>query len=150
MVPFFYAISTNILETEMEAIDVIAINSGRWKIERFFRTMKTTLDTRPIYLQNDDSIKAHLLLCTLSVYVLTEIAAQLKKVNIHATPDEIQEALKGMYATDCVIGYELGHLQCDKKIDEIRRAVEKIYHLESLEKEAIRKNELKEIQKNLG
>ncbi|QOS39015.1 hypothetical protein DYE49_00510 [Treponema rectale] len=112
--------------------------------------MKTTLDTRPIYLQNDDSIKAHLLLCTLSVYVLTEIAAQLKKVNIHATPDEIQEALKGMYATDRVIGYELGHLQCDKKIDEIRRAVEKIYHLESLEKEAIRKNELKEIRKNLG
>lgn len=146
----FYAISTNILETEMEAIDVIAINSGRWKIERFFRTMKTTLDTRPIYLQNDDSIKAHLLLCTLSVYVLTEIAAQLKKVNIHATPDEIQEALKGMYATDRVIGYELGHLQCDKKIDEIRRAVEKIYHLEALEKEAIKKSELKEIQKNLG
>ena len=146
----FYAISSNILENEMEAIDVIAINSGRWRIESFFRTMKTTLDTRPIYLQNDESIKAHLLLCTLSVYVLTEIGAQLKKVNIHATPDEIQEALQGIYATDRVIGYELGHHHCAKKIDEIRKAIEKIYNLESLEKEVIKKNDLKEIKKILG
>lgn len=146
----FYAISSNILEDEMDALDVIAINSGRWRIESFFRTMKTTLDTRPIYLQNDESIKAHLLLCTLSVYVLTEIAAQLRKVKIQATPDEIQEALQGIYATDRVIGYELGHHQCDEKIDRIRKAMEQIYNLESLEKEVIRKNDLREIKKILG
>ena len=146
----FYAISSNILEDEMDALDVIAINSGRWRIESFFRTMKTTLDTRPIYIQNDESIKAHLLLCTLSVYVLTEIAAQLRKVKIQATPDEIQEALQGIYATDRVIGYELGHHQCDEKIDRIRKAMEQIYNLESLEKEVIRKNDLREIKKILG
>ena len=43
---------------------------------------------------------------------------------------------------------ELPH--CAKKIDEIRKAIEKIYNLESLEKEVIKKNDLREIKKILG
>lgn len=38
---------------------------------------------------------------------------------------------------------------CTKKIDEIRKAIEKIYNLESLEKEVIKKNDLREIKRFL-
>ncbi|WP_323090688.1 IS1634 family transposase [Allobaculum sp. JKK-2023] len=38
-----------------------------WHIEESFRTMKSSLDARPVYLQNYDRIKGHFLVCYLSV-----------------------------------------------------------------------------------
>lgn len=143
----FYAIATNILAKEMKAMDVIAINAGRWKVESFFRTMKSTVDTRPIYLQNDDSIKAHLLLCTTAVYVLMCMATKLKENGVNATPADIQEALQGMYAVERKGGYELGHHRCSQNIDKVRKEIEKAYEMDELEKEAILHSTMKKILK---
>lgn len=43
-----------------------------WRIEETFRVMKTDLDARPIFLQKDDSIKGHFLICYITV-LLTRI-----------------------------------------------------------------------------
>lgn len=38
-----------------------------WKIEESFRIMKSELDTRPVFLQKEDSIKGHFLICYTAV-----------------------------------------------------------------------------------
>lgn len=36
---------------------------GRWQIEECFRIMKTDFSARPVYLQDENRIKAHFLIC---------------------------------------------------------------------------------------
>ena len=43
-----------------------------WRIEESFRIMKSQLDARPVYLQKEDTITGHFLICYLSI-VLTRI-----------------------------------------------------------------------------
>lgn len=38
-----------------------------WRIEELFRIMKSELDARPVYLQKEDSIKGHFLICYVAV-----------------------------------------------------------------------------------
>lgn len=50
-----------------------------WRIKESFRVMKTDLDARPVYLQKEDSIKGHFLICYLTV--LCEHILQFKVLN---------------------------------------------------------------------
>lgn len=43
-----------------------------WRIEESFRVMKTDLDARPVYLQKENSIKGHFLICYITI-LLTRI-----------------------------------------------------------------------------
>ena len=52
----FYAVVTNL---EADVKEIIAINRRRWQIEACFRIMKTEFSARPIYLRDDERIKAH-------------------------------------------------------------------------------------------
>lgn len=49
-----------------------------WEVERAFRTLKTTLELRPVYHRKDDRICAHVLLCWLALLLvrLTEVKTQ--------------------------------------------------------------------------
>lgn len=60
----FYAVATNM---EGDVSEIIAINKRRWQIEECFRIMKTEFEARPVYLRLDDRIKAHFLICLLSL-----------------------------------------------------------------------------------
>lgn len=62
----FYAVTTDM---ESDVSEIIAINKRRWQIEECFRIMKTEFEARPVYLQLDDRIKAHFLICFLSLLV---------------------------------------------------------------------------------
>lgn len=55
----FYAVVTN-LDDDVQ--DIIAINKRRWQIEECFRILKSDFDARPVYLRDDDRIKAHFLI----------------------------------------------------------------------------------------
>lgn len=60
----------NLLVTSEIDIDercMYAIYHNLWRIEESFRVMKTDLDARPVYLQKEDSIKEHFLICCLTV-----------------------------------------------------------------------------------
>ncbi|MFR7816839.1 MAG: hypothetical protein ACLU22_05115 [Clostridium sp.] len=52
----FYAVVTNL---EGDVREIININKRRWEIEENFRIMKTEFESRPVYVQRDDRIKAH-------------------------------------------------------------------------------------------
>ena len=89
----FYAVVTNL---EGDVREIININKRRWKIEENFRIMKTEFESRPVYVQRDDRIKAHFLTCYISllVYRLLE-----KKPGERFTCSQILETLRGMKMT---------------------------------------------------
>lgn len=59
-----YGVSTN-LDEPIEKI--IEINKRRWQIEECFKIMKSEFKSRPVYLSREDRIKAHFMICFLSL-----------------------------------------------------------------------------------
>lgn len=59
------------------------------EIENTFRTLKTDIDLRPIYHQNDHATMAHLHLGLLAYWLVNTIRHQLKKANIRSDWSEI-------------------------------------------------------------
>ena len=86
-----YAVCTDLLDDEVN--EILKVSEGRWQIEECFRIMKTDFSARPVYLQNENRIKAHFLICFLSliVYRLLE-----KKLCYNYTCETILNTLKGM------------------------------------------------------
>ena len=56
----------------MAASKVYAAYHNLWRIEESFRVMKSQLDARPVYLQKQETITGHFLICYLAV-LLTRI-----------------------------------------------------------------------------
>lgn len=54
-------------ETDMKDTDIYDTYHNLWRIEESFRIMKSDLDARPVYLQKENSIKGHFLICYLAV-----------------------------------------------------------------------------------
>lgn len=86
----FYGVVTNL---EDRAATVIQINHQRWKIEECFRTMKTDFMARPVYLQREDRIKAHFLICFISLVVYRLLEGKLEQ---KYTIGETLKTLKNM------------------------------------------------------
>ena len=59
-------------EIHMAASKVYAAYHNLWRIEESFRVMKSQLDARPVYLQKQETITGHFLICYLAV-LLTRI-----------------------------------------------------------------------------
>lgn len=54
-------------ETKMSASEIYSAYHNLWRIEESFRIMKSQLDARPVYLQKEDTITGHFLICYLAV-----------------------------------------------------------------------------------
>ncbi|MBR2066978.1 MAG: IS1634 family transposase [Solobacterium sp.] len=54
-------------ETKLKAVEIYDIYHNLWRIEESFRIMKSDLDARPVYLQKEETIKGHFLICYLTV-----------------------------------------------------------------------------------
>lgn len=89
----FYAVVTNLDDDDVQ--DIIAINKRRWQIEECFRILKSDFDARPVYLRDDDRIKAHFLICFMALlffrilenkleykYTAGQIVGTMKKMNL--------------------------------------------------------------------
>ena len=85
-----YAVATNL---EDNVSDILKVNKGRWEIEECFRIMKTEFKSRPVYLSNDNRIKAHFTTCYLALTVFRYLE---KKLGEKYSPAEIIENLKNM------------------------------------------------------
>ena len=66
-------------ELSMKGKDVYEAYHNLWRIEESFRIMKSQLDARPVYLQKEDTIIGHFLICYLAV-LLTRLL-QFKVLN---------------------------------------------------------------------
>lgn len=76
------------LEIKDEAVTWNIYNTIR-EIESSFRCLKTDLDLRPVYHQNDDSTMAHLHLGILAYWLVNTMRHQLKAGGIHHSWSEI-------------------------------------------------------------
>lgn len=54
-------------ETTMKDRDIYDVYHNLWRIEESFRIMKSDLDARPVYLQTEEAIKGHFLICYVAV-----------------------------------------------------------------------------------
>lgn len=88
-----YAVCTN-LEDNVE--DIIKVNHRRWEIEESFRIMKTEFNARPVFHTNEEAIKAHFLICFLSLTIYRYLE---KKLEEKYTVGEIIDTLKSMTLT---------------------------------------------------
>ena len=86
----FYGVCTNLESTPEE---IVKINQRRWEIEETFRILKSEMRTRPVYLQKDERIEAHFLVCFLSLLTYRLIE---KKIDESATCFEIIQTLRKM------------------------------------------------------
>lgn len=86
----FYGVATNLEDTPDE---IIKVNKCRWQIEECFRIMKHEFKARPVFLKDDQRIKAHFTTCyiALLIYRLLE-----KKTGYNHTCRELTETLKNM------------------------------------------------------
>lgn len=105
----FYAVITNL---EGDIGEILKINRRRWEIEENFRIMKTDFEARPVYVRRDDRIKAHFLICYISllVYRLLE-----KKLGNDYTCNEILGTLRSMQVT--LLSKESGYIPSYKRTD---------------------------------
>ncbi len=105
----FYAVITN-LEDDISGI--LKINRQRWEIEENFRIMKTDFEARPVYVRREDRIKAHFLICYISLlmYRLLE-----KKIGDNYTCNEILSTLRSMQVT--LLSKESGYIPSYKRTD---------------------------------
>ena len=66
-------------EVDKTSQEIYKAYHGLWRIEESFRVMKTYLDARPVFLQNENSIYGHFLICYYALTILRLI--ELKVFN---------------------------------------------------------------------
>ena len=79
--------------TWVDVSDILKVSEGRWQIEECFRIMKTDFSARPVYLQDENRIKAHFLICFLALTLYRYLE---KKMNLQYTCEELLDTLKAM------------------------------------------------------
>lgn len=63
----FYAYGTSL---DDDAVDILRVRAFHGEIEHLFRTTKSIIDARPVFLRRADRIKAHFLVCFLAMALL--------------------------------------------------------------------------------
>jgi Transposase DDE domain len=63
--------------TDLPAAEVAQAYKSLWRVERAFRTLKSTLDVRPIFHQRDDSVIGHITGCFLALRLEVDLQRRL-------------------------------------------------------------------------
>ena len=79
-------------EKDMDDIDIYNTYHNLWRIEESFRIMKSDLDARPVFLQKENSIKGHFLICYLAV--LLERIFQFKILDNQYSTHQIMKFIR--------------------------------------------------------
>lgn len=79
-------------ETGMTDSEIYSAYHNLWRIEESFKIMKSQLDARPVFLQKEDTITGHFLICYLSV-LLTRLL-QIKILKNKYCTEEIFDFMK--------------------------------------------------------
>lgn len=74
----YYAYGTSL---DDDGVNVLKIRSFHHEIEHLFRTTKTHLEARPVYLSRQDRIKSHFLICYLAMVILKILQRQIINAN---------------------------------------------------------------------
>lgn len=112
----FYAVCTDLFDDEPG--DILKVSEGRWQIESCFRIMKTDFSTRPVYVQRQDRIKAHFLVCFLALLLYRCLE---KKLDKQYTCAEILDTLRKFAFADVMGQGFMPAYEVTKLTDELHR-----------------------------
>lgn len=84
-------------ETDMNDLDMYSTYHNLWRIEESFKIMKSDLDARPVFLQLEETIKGHFLICYLTV--LLERIFQFKILENRYSTSKVFQFMKDFKAT---------------------------------------------------
>jgi transposase len=90
-------------ETDMSDMDMYNTYNNLWRIEESFKIMKSDLDARPAFVQKEESIKGHFLICYLTV--LIERIFQFKVLKNKYSTNEIFQFIKDFKVTKAETKY---------------------------------------------
>jgi hypothetical protein len=90
-------------EIDMSDMDMYNIYHNLWRIEESFKIMKSDLDARPVFLQKEETIKGHFLICYLTV--LLERIFQFKILENKYSTNEIFRFIKDFKVTKAETKY---------------------------------------------
>lgn len=82
--------------TEYSAEEVALQYKQLWMVEEIFRSLKSLLETRPIYHRLDETIRGHVFCSFLAMVVLKELEARLEKRGVRAEWAEIKRDLRAL------------------------------------------------------
>jgi transposase len=90
----FAALQCSRLDTD--ALEALRQYRQLWRIEESFRTIKSTMKTRPIFLRTQEHVEGHFVVCFLAFLVERELEYRLTKRQIEHSPEQIKTALNSM------------------------------------------------------
>ena len=70
-------------ELKMNPQEIYNVYHRLWRIEETFRILKSQLNTRPVYVRKEENIYGHMLICYLSVFLLSTLQIKKFKDEIH-------------------------------------------------------------------
>ena len=141
----YYAIVTNIFD-EDEGEDkgkysdgqIIDIYRGLWRIEDSFGITKGELEARPVFLSREDRIRAHFLLCFISLVIVRLIQ---KRTGYKYSPEKLIEAMNSLSCS-----HEGGNLYLFDFRNDVTDALGEAFNLDFTMQRLTRG----EIKKNIG
>lgn len=92
-----FGIQTNLKNINPK--EILNTYRGLWQIEQTFRIAKSNLEIRPVFHYNPNRIKAHFLICYMSLALIRYIEFQLHKRNVRHTVDQLHLLLDQMRIT---------------------------------------------------
>lgn len=86
-------------DESLDPTKVVEIYHGLWKIEESFRVLKSNLESRPIYVWTEESIKGHFVICYLALVIQRYLEYLLVQQGVSLSTERIQEALRSAQIT---------------------------------------------------
>ena len=68
-----------------------------WQVEQVFRTMKSIIDTRPIYHQTDEAIRGHVFCSFLALVLRKELELRLEKAELDLEWSDVKQDLSALH-----------------------------------------------------
>ena len=96
-----YVLRTNV---DLAADQVALKYKELWRVERAFRTVKSVLDTRPIYHKCDDTIKGHVFASFLALVVMYEIDRRLAAKDLKLEWEDVKRDLDALSEVEVADG----------------------------------------------
>jgi len=106
-----------VLQTNLDlgAADVALKYKELWRVERAFRTVKSVLETRPIYHKCDDTILGHVFASFLALVVMHEIDRKLAAKGLDLEWEDVKQDLQALAEVEVFEGEETYWLRTELK-----------------------------------
>ncbi len=106
-------------EIKMSDEDIYNTYHNLWRIEESFRLMKSYLDARPVFLQLEERIKGHFLICYISVLLIRIL--QFKILNNKHSTEELMDFFSQLRVVKCSNNNYINIAKSSSLITELSR-----------------------------